>query len=509
MSAELTAALDRWTTILGPQNVHTHVPTCAAAVATTFPIPHTVAAVICPRTHADVVACVRVAADYRIRFAVSSTGKNWGYGTTGVPSGGVLFSLHRMTTLVIDEMLATVTLEPGVTQRILDDTLRETAPSLWMDATGASPDCSVLGNTLTRGFGHTPYADHASHIITLTAVTPTGDVIQTGFTHTAGPAFSHGSGPNPTGLFCQSTFGIVTSMTLALMPAPAVFRGVLLMTDDTDGAAQIHHALRPLALAGIVPSATHVSNVEKIYAASLHDPDRQTPHVTDVTITHWRRSRGIGVWNGTLGIYASSRADARRQIRAVRRALRRVPVRIIVLSDLRMRLLSWLPRWGRWQVGKTYPVLAATYGLLRGRPTEQMLAGAYWATRYTSLPHDPDPARDGCGLIWIAVVVPRTLHAMQRAIAIVYETLIGTGILPQITLASPQPRTVIMTVGLSFDRSQPDAAPEVIAIGKWLLDRLDAHHFPTYRLASCYAPTPTLWETRLASVFDPDALYRR
>ena len=41
------------------------------------------------------------------------------------------------------EELGYVTVEPGVTQAQLMDFLAEHKSKLWMDATGASPDCSL------------------------------------------------------------------------------------------------------------------------------------------------------------------------------------------------------------------------------------------------------------------------------------------------------------------------------------------------------------------------------
>ena len=50
-----------------------------------------------------------------------------------------------------------------------------------MDATGASPDCSIIGNTMERGFGHTPMGDHCGNACAFEVVLPTGECIDTGF----------------------------------------------------------------------------------------------------------------------------------------------------------------------------------------------------------------------------------------------------------------------------------------------------------------------------------------
>ena len=55
----------------------------------------------------------------------------------------------------VDETLAYVVVEPGVTQGQLATHLRETGAKLWLDCTGAGPDASLVGNVVERGFGHT------------------------------------------------------------------------------------------------------------------------------------------------------------------------------------------------------------------------------------------------------------------------------------------------------------------------------------------------------------------
>ncbi len=111
-----------------------------------------------------------------------SSGKNWGYGSRVPPRDGVLVDLGRLNRIVdFSEELAYVTVEPGVTQRQLYQFLPERSSQLWMDATGASPDCSIVGNTMERGFGHTPMGDHCSNVCGLEVVLGSGDVIETGF----------------------------------------------------------------------------------------------------------------------------------------------------------------------------------------------------------------------------------------------------------------------------------------------------------------------------------------
>src|SRR5690606_38651079 len=128
----------------------------------TFATDAAVPLIVRPATTAEVQECLRVAQRHGVPVYPVSTGRNWGYGSSAPASdGNVILDLRRMNRIVdFDEALGYVTLEPGVTQQQLYDFLAQRGSALWMDATGAGPDSSIIGNTLERGFGHTPYGDH-------------------------------------------------------------------------------------------------------------------------------------------------------------------------------------------------------------------------------------------------------------------------------------------------------------------------------------------------------------
>ena len=162
-SAALSEALREWALLLGDGHVRCDREGLRSASTATFATTSQVLAILRPGTRDDVQEVVRIANRHRVPIYPISTGKNWGYGSRVPARDGVLVDLGRMNRIVaFDEELAYVTIEPGVTQRQLYDYLQERGSSLWMDATGASPDCSIIGNTLERGFGHTPMGDHCA-----------------------------------------------------------------------------------------------------------------------------------------------------------------------------------------------------------------------------------------------------------------------------------------------------------------------------------------------------------
>lgn len=123
-------------------------------------------AVICPRSVPDVQALVRLAAESSTPLWPTSIGRNVGYGGAAPRvRGSVVLNLgkHMNRILEVNVEGAYALVEPGVTfmdlhKYLVEHNLRD---KLWVDV----PDLgggSVLGNTLERGVGYTPYGGKTS-----------------------------------------------------------------------------------------------------------------------------------------------------------------------------------------------------------------------------------------------------------------------------------------------------------------------------------------------------------
>ena len=159
-------ALLEWEQVLGRAFLVGAPAALAAAESATFPTAQRIPVILRPANCDQVREVVRIANQYGLPVYPVSTGKNWGYGSR-VPAldGCALLDLSRMNQIIgFDEDLGYVTVQPGVTQNDLLAFLKARESKLWMDATGSSPDCSLIGNAVERGFGHTPYGDHFSNV---------------------------------------------------------------------------------------------------------------------------------------------------------------------------------------------------------------------------------------------------------------------------------------------------------------------------------------------------------
>lgn len=517
------AARDAWIAIVGAAHVVDDAAALAAAATATFTTHVRVPLIVRPETREQVQACVRVAHAHRIPIYPVSSGLNWGYGSR-VPASdhNVVLDLRRMRRIIdFSESLAYVTVEPGVTQQQLFDFLAAQKSRLWMDATGTSPAASLIGNTMERGFGHTPYGDHFAHVCALEVVLGDGTCIDTGFARfgrtASAPIYRWGLGPVLDGLFTQSNYGVVTRMTIWLMPAPEHFEAYFFRCDAPGDLGRVIDALRPLKLSGTLRSAAHIGNDYKVLNGLQQYPwdamQGRTP-LRPEDMAPFRRRLRIGLWNGSGGLYGTRRqvAEARR---LVRRQLKGIAGRLQFLDD---RLLTLAKRFAGpyrlvtgWDLSSALALLEPVYGLMRGVPTDQPLASAYWRKR-TPVPASMDPDRDRCGLLWCAPVAPMEGGHAERLARLSSDVLLGHGFEPLISITLVTERAITCVVSISFDRDVPGEDGRALACYHDLLTQLTAAGYHSYRLGiqamghAHFADSAAPLLLRLKHACDPHAI---
>src|SRR5471032_1663391 len=156
--------LDRLRSFAGPSGVSNDPALRESFARTMLPQGTRPAAVVWPSTREQVQNVLKEASARAIPVYPISRGKNWGYGDACASIDGCLIlDLSRMNRIIeVNADLAYAVVEPGVTQRQLVDYLKEKQYQLTVDANGAGPDASLIGNILERGFGHSRYGDRFS-----------------------------------------------------------------------------------------------------------------------------------------------------------------------------------------------------------------------------------------------------------------------------------------------------------------------------------------------------------
>jgi 4-cresol dehydrogenase (hydroxylating) flavoprotein subunit len=218
---------------------------------------YTASAVVTPQSVADVQAVVRIANEFGVPLWTFGQGRNYAYGGSAPRvKGSVLVSLREMNRVLdVNDELAYALVEPGVRFFDLHDHLQAGGHKLWPSI----PDIgwgSVIGNTLEYGRGYTPYGEHPSTACGLEVVLANGELLRTGMGGMSNSktwnAYQWAFGPNHSGLFFQSNFGIVTKMGVWLMRQPEVYLSGWARFPDDAAVGPVADAVRELMLEGTI-----------------------------------------------------------------------------------------------------------------------------------------------------------------------------------------------------------------------------------------------------------------
>lgn len=462
----------------------------SAAQTATFETSSRIPSICRPASREEVQECVRSANARGFSIYPVSTGKNWGYGSS-VPTADncTLMDLSEMNRiLAFDERLGYITVEPGVTQRQLHRFLLENKSNLWMDATGSSPDCSLIGNAVERGFGHTPYGDHFAHVCGLEVVLPNGEVLETGFAGLpnaqAAAVYKWGAGASLDGLFSQSNFGIVTRMTIWLMPKPECFEAYFFQSGEDQSLEEFVEALRPLRMNGTLRSTVHIANDYKVLNGIQQFPEGETAPLSRETMQRLRTQLKFGRWSGSGALYGTKAqvAEAKRLVRA---ALKGKASKLTFLNDrtlgLAQRFTGLFKLFTGTDLSRTLELVRPVFGLMKGEPTEATLGSAYWRKPFP-VPSDPNPDRDRCGLIWAAPVAPATGECVRELTNIAEETLLEGGYEPMISMTMITERSVACVISIAYDRDVPGEDRRAMRCYQLLQSRLTGRGYYPYRL---------------------------
>ena len=524
MTAE--AALADWRDLLGPENVLDSAEADRRWGCDTGGLKRVLAGAVCVRSTDQVAAVMAVASRHRVPVHPISTGKNWGYGTALPPSDDcVILDLSQLRRIIhFDAELGVVTVEPGVTQGLLADFLAQGGHDFLVPVTGAGPTCSLVGNALQRGYGITPHADHFAAVTDLEAVLADGSLYRGALRELGGEdlgrLFRWGIGPYTAGLFTQSGLGIVTRMSIALARRPACVMSCLFsLADDRLLESAVSCVRETLAALPGVVGGINLMNRHRVLAMAAPYPIGQTGPdglIPARLIEAMGRQYQIAPWTGFATLYGTQAvvAAARRE---VRKRFRGVASRMVFFTPRRARSLA---RWsallpgamGR-RLSGTAATLAKSLDLVNGQPNETALPLCYWRSGTQPGHGSMDPARDGCGLLWSAPLVPMRGRTVRDFVAMAHRVTAKHGIEPLVTLTSISERVFDSTIPILFDRSSAAEQQQAHQCQQALfIEGLPLGCAP-YRVgsgaSSMLAPRlaqTTLFHARLKRALDPQGL---
>jgi 4-cresol dehydrogenase (hydroxylating) len=487
-----------WRELLGQDAARDDDAAVAPYARTLFRAAPRPAGVLRARDRDQVVQIVRAANRHGVALYPVSRGCNWGFGDA-CPAGEdqVVLDLSGMDSVhSIDADLAYAVVEPGVSQEALAGRLRADGVPLWMPCTASTPDASVLANAIERGWGHTPYGDHFSHVAGMEVVLGDGSVIDTGLGRFEGSKTTFlakgGAGPLLEGLFSQSNLGIVTRLGVWLMPEPDCFLGFVLTLGERGHLGELIERLRPLRLSGLLPNPVHVYN--DVRAASFlqaipRDELEEDGALSDGARRALRNRHGLGPWVATGGLYGS-RVEVLAGVRALRRAVsglgtvRMLPPGILAAVERAARVPARLGVAPARRLLEQVARARAPLDYLRGIPNDYALAGCRWRVRALTDPDSLNPLDNHCGLYWVVPTCPARGSDTERLVELVEAVCRRHGLDPLISITLLSGRMLIVPVHIAFDRLDEDESTRAESCHHDLLDECLAAGYPPWRVGN-------------------------
>src|SRR6201996_9567632 len=219
------------------------------------------AAVVLPRSTAQLQAVIKVCAQHQIPFV--SRGAGTGLSGGALPNDrGIVISLARMTKfLATDIPNQRITVEAGVinahvTQRVTP------AGHFYAPDPSSQSVCTIGGNVAENSGGAhcLKYGFTTTHVLALEVTLPTGELV-----HLGAPTLD-AAGYDLAGVFVGSegTLGIASSATLRIVRRPETVQVLLAAFDSISVAAQ---TVSDIIAASILPAAMEIMDRLSIQAA--------------------------------------------------------------------------------------------------------------------------------------------------------------------------------------------------------------------------------------------------
>ncbi len=388
--------------IVDAHDLHLNNSETAKAETNTLSVSRSVVGVVYPRTMQQLQRIVKAAGQFSIALYPVSQGKNIGYGDM-TPTGNdqlVVVLKHLNAIREFDEINGEVVVEPGVTQIQLAQYLKEKNAKYWADATGASPEASLIGNTLESGFGHTPLGDHRKHILQMQVMLADGSILETAEMPAIGPDLAQ--------LFVQSNFGIVTAIRIPLFPIPEKTVTFTISFADDQAFYSGISILSALRKDGTIASLAHTGNATRALMTSSRFPaNRDRSQILNESDCHAilneKSPIDFGAWATIGGIYGY-KSDVRNKQKRMQKTLKGI-AEIKFFSDEKINFLNKLLHSKLSLKIKSldfirgsFASLKALHEIIRGQPSYYPSKNIFWRVNKA----------ENLGLIWHAPVIPAT-----------------------------------------------------------------------------------------------------
>lgn len=479
-----------------------------------------------PSSFDEVLAIVRRATEIGETLYPYSTGLNWGYGSRSpIVPGCALVDLSRMNRIInaddisLDNPIALI--EPGVTQIQLASFLRQKAPQLTFNVTGAGCDTSILGNALDRGVGY--FGPRKEDIFGLEIVTGKGEILRTGFRRLGeesplAHAHPYGLGPILDGLFFQGNFGIVTSACFRLIPRRPVEVAVSMALRSNDLLGAFINELARLKRDGLLISVTHIGNKARTHSTLMYGITRYLEkHGMPPERAQAEAERALNIvapdeW-ASLAAVTGNRGQVSAAIKEIKsRMAPYAAVRIVTerLLNIGAAVLSPLRFWSFARANAAaIDAIRPLHRLALGEPTDVPIDNLLWKFGAAGEPATAlDQSR--CGLLFVNPALPLDGSFVAKLVKEMEATARRFDHQLYMTLNIETSTSLVAVINLLFERDDPEQVARAHRCADALLACIRSHGLEPYRaradmMQSIVSADSSYWQTvrRLKDVFDP------
>ena len=304
-------------------------------------------------------------------------------------------------------------------------------------------------------------------------ILPNGKKIHTGgsspdYTLNTWHIHKWGVGPYLEGMFSQSNYGIVTRAGIWLMPKPEAFVSYIFELNKEENFPNVIDAFRRLSLQGIVNTKLHLINDFVSLTIITQKKDETTSNqgsYTEDEIKKLTNKYKIAPWSGSGGLYGT-KAEIRVQKKIMRKELKKYG-RLLFFNSRLLKFLekmivivkknSFLEKPIRYFSGSSITMMEGiphVHQILQGIPTEYFVNHSYFKHPLTRPTKNVNPARDNCGLIWFAPILPMTGKHLNDFNNLCKQKYIEYGFDFYVAILLLNPRSVVPLMSIIFDREK-------------------------------------------------------
>ncbi|MAF90150.1 MAG: hypothetical protein CL674_02675 [Bdellovibrionaceae bacterium] len=447
-------------------------------------------------------ACLNFAQQNSLSVYPISKGMNIGYGkATPNTNGQLLLDLSAMNRISsYDSSFSSIEIEPGVSQKDLYLYLKEQGNIHMADVTGASPDASILGNTMESGFGHTPLGDHRKNILNMEVMLPNGEIFNTG----SFPSY----GPDLSGIFVQANFGIVTKIKIPLFRRPEKVLSYVIKFKNEQDMYKALPKLRALRESRVIDSLIHFANPTRVLMSKQRFPEHLSPaqilSEKDCLELLNDSPLKVGFWSGLGGLYGDKDEIKLKKKKLKKQLGKHAQIAFFELKQLNfLRKVCHLPILKDLKLFKNMDLSLKSViefsGLLHGIPSSKASDNILWREK----------SMDELGIRWLCPVIPASEDQIKIFRQVTKEVFRKYSLELPMTLTMINHTQFICILNMNFNKNNPAELTHIDRAYKELYNEYKKLNFKPYRLGvkdtaeDIYDPIKTQILNEIKKAVDP------